>query len=469
MIPRWWQSIFEVLSEQYGREGAVSMNATMFAKWFATVILMLVFFTHRSKLRKEHSWLILPLGGILLCEHLVYVYFMKIADLMHYKILIFLVYFLALLLTVCLFFMGRLHDHLLKTIAGLVGAYLARMMTQTIIQWFAGYFLTESEITYAGIVWHCLWHLCTITLVIVLLRFYPDRAEMLPAKLWGVMLLFCLAFACDAFLEYFSVLQTEQFNNIDPIHEQWNQLQWILRAMNWSFNSIAICVICCVGFFIRLSVERSDRLEIKLRQQKIELEQMQRDYQAFSTLRHDYKNQLVCVQSLLRQNEPEKAADYLETLTERHFSDASEIRSSSKVINAVLHTKYNEASESGIPLSCRITTTLPEPLEYDSSIILCNLLDNAIEACRNQKEPAEIVVSIAEVGGYYRILVKNSITESVLSRNAELATTKPESDKHGIGLQTVRMLAEVHEGTLDVYEEDGFFYAGVMLMKPDSV
>ena len=111
-----------------------------------------------------------------------------------------------------------------------------------------------------------------------------------------------------------------------------------------------------------------------------------------------------------------------------------------------------------------VTADIPEKYEHDISIILSNLLDNAIEASEKlTDEKPEITLIISEVTGYYSIIVKNRISSSVITENKKLATTKSDKHNHGYGLKSVKVLAEAHNGMVDIYEKDGFFIVNALL------
>lgn len=91
------------------------------------------------------------------------------------------------------------------------------------------------------------------------------------------------------------------------------------------------------------------------------------------------------------------------------------------------------------------------------------LLDNAIEACAKEESPTQIMMLIKKTHGYYRIVVKNTIRESVLQKNRELKSDKENKALHGWGLRSVAEIAERHLGGLDIYEKNGMFVVSVLL------
>lgn len=237
--------------------------------------------------------------------------------------------------------------------------------------------------------------------------------------------------------------------------------------------TVMLCLLDIIVYVFLQRLNAANRQEnaqkmlaLQMAQQQTEIERMNQQHRELSILRHDFKNQIACIRSLLEQGDSQKALAYIDTLTERKFGNiALHVQSSSSVVNAVLNVKLGDAHIHGIETSCRIAVPVPEYLEYDVSVLLSNLLDNAVEACRAQTTPSEIIVSFTEKGGYYMLLVKNTITESVLSKNRNLVTSKAERHLHGWGLKSVADIARIHNGSVDFYETDGMFAADVLLSK----
>ena len=207
-------------------------------------------------------------------------------------------------------------------------------------------------------------------------------------------------------------------------------------------------------------------LAVQVKQQQKDIEQLDRQYHELSILRHDYKNQIECIRCMLQKEKNTDVLRYIDTLTKRHFDFTEEhVKCSSSVLNAVINTKFSMAHAYGIRTSCMITTTIPDYLEYDISILLSNLLDNAIEACSHLDKECHIILSFAEVNGYYRLIIKNTIVESVLRKNRKLKTSKNNRTLHGWGLKSVQDIADAHNGSVDFYEKESQFIVSVLLMK----
>ncbi|MBO5383315.1 MAG: GHKL domain-containing protein [Ruminococcus sp.] len=208
------------------------------------------------------------------------------------------------------------------------------------------------------------------------------------------------------------------------------------------------------------------KLQTQLSHQQNEIEQLEHQYKEISVLRHDHKSQLNCLRTLIEQNDFEEAKKYLEKFIGSHSNTMMvHIHCSSSVLNAVINEKFSKAEKYGIITTCKILTKIPEYLEYDLSIMLSNLLDNAIEACTKNTVTSHIVLIISEAAGYYRIVVKNTIQDSVLKKNRKLKTNKKNKELHGWGLKSVENITQKHIGSLDIYEKNGMFVASALLTK----
>lgn len=244
---------------------------------------------------------------------------------------------------------------------------------------------------------------------------------------------------------------------------------------DWSFMGIALLLssldIIVFVFMRKLNIANQKETEQKLlnmliEQQQSEIQQLDHQYQQLATLQHDFTNKTKCMQSLMRQGEYDKAILYSEKILGKEKDTIyAFIKCSSSVINAVVNSKFGKAQESGIKTSCRIVVPIPEYLEFNMSVLLSNLLDNAIEGCEKNRIPSQIILSISAYAGYYRVIIKNTIEKSILRDNKKLRTDKSNKQKHGWGLKSVYDIAEVHQGDVDIYEKNGMFIVNVLMMK----
>lgn len=192
-----------------------------------------------------------------------------------------------------------------------------------------------------------------------------------------------------------------------------------------------------------------------------ELEKMQKEIiklqEKSRALKHDMKNHIMVIASYISSNQYEEAKKYLSKILDNLNKMYTYVHSGNSLLNHILNTKLQYAKEKDISIKAEIENDSFERIgSIDFSILLNNLLDNAIEGTINSKEK-KLVIKLGKKRGFDTILIKNSINESVLKNNPNLNTTKDNSEEHGNGLRQIKAVVEKYEGMLDIYEEDNFF------------
>lgn len=90
------------------------------------------------------------------------------------------------------------------------------------------------------------------------------------------------------------------------------------------------------------------------------------------------------------------------------------------------------------------------------------MIDNAIEAAENTVDK-RITVEMNTCGNYLSILITNSISNSVLTDNKDLMTSKADKELHGIGIKSVKAVVKKYDGMINFYEENGEFCCHILL------
>ena len=207
---------------------------------------------------------------------------------------------------------------------------------------------------------------------------------------------------------------------------------------------------------LKANISAQQRLAVELRER----------YSEVKTIRHDMKHYLTAAAELISDNKPDEAKLYIERIiNEKIDSSVIGVNTGSAVIDAVINNKISFCAQTGIKTKCIIDTQFESANDIDISILLSNLLDNAIAGCGTsdlQIEPQiEIIMSLKKSLTY--IAVKNSISKSVLTDNPNLETDKPNKSEHGFGIRSIKSIAEKYDGSVDFSEENGFFISEVWL------
>lgn len=96
--------------------------------------------------------------------------------------------------------------------------------------------------------------------------------------------------------------------------------------------------------------------------------------------RHDYKNHMICLQSLLNNKQYDEALSYVKSITNQEILDSNKFFSGNQIADAIL-TDKNELAQKN---NCKIIfdgSVSDEISVSNLCTILSNALDNSIEAC----------------------------------------------------------------------------------------
>lgn len=186
-------------------------------------------------------------------------------------------------------------------------------------------------------------------------------------------------------------------------------------------------------------------------------------YHELRELRHDLKNHMLYMQALLDQQDYKALSAYFSQLNDPRLLLKQVLQTGCPVLDSVLNAKSAQCSVKGIPIDIKVflSQKFDLPAE-DLCAILCNLIDNAIEASEQIPEK-DIHVEIKTVKGLLSIRVSNQYPCDPLESNPLLATTKADAAQHGIGTGIIRDITKRHGGQFRFAYENGYVVARVIL------
>ncbi|MCM1299400.1 MAG: GHKL domain-containing protein [Firmicutes bacterium] len=188
--------------------------------------------------------------------------------------------------------------------------------------------------------------------------------------------------------------------------------------------------------------------------------------------RHDMRHHLTVIEGLAKQGDCGKIVEYTGKLNGSFGKSAGFEYCKNPELNAVLSEYIGRAESKGVRVNQSFI--LPELLpfeENDVCLVLANAVENAINAC--VKLPAEkryINVSAEYRDGRLLISIENPCSEEIrfdenglpVTEGSAASSKDPElshrsSDEHGIGLRSVKRIAEKYNGFLRCMLENGEF------------
>lgn len=213
--------------------------------------------------------------------------------------------------------------------------------------------------------------------------------------------------------------------------------------------------------------------ELGLQQLECRLEEAQTLYGNLRSLRHDIKNHMQTIQGLVSFGEIQETKAYMERLNEAIEEFDGKFSTGNTLCDVILNDKYRMAQKDAIDMSVdfRYDRGISD---FDLGIILSNLCDNAIEACRKVlTEERRIELSLSSSGPCVLLTVRNTYDgkEIVWGDNGLPASSKNEAaynKYHGIGLKNVSAIADAYFGKMQIEANEKEFCTTVMLQKRED-
>lgn len=239
---------------------------------------------------------------------------------------------------------------------------------------------------------------------------------------------------------------------------------------------ISISTLTITIFMLNVMVKISKSNEIKTQNMlmkkeqemyKTETKNINQYIREISKVKHDMKNQVLCISEMIDADKLDEAKNMCSSITSELKSTFEIFNTNNIYLNSILNVISKKSRENGIDLSVNLNSSLKYLDGSDLITVIGNLCDNAIEALMKQDNNRILRLALNQRGGYYIITVKNHIQNSVLESNPDLKSSKNDPIYHGLGLKSVRSIVEKYDGIMRITEEDDMFVAGLMLKIPN--
>ncbi len=205
--------------------------------------------------------------------------------------------------------------------------------------------------------------------------------------------------------------------------------------------------------------------EAQLRTQFNHYEQITSKNQETRKLKHDMKNHLRLIRTLIENNDIDEAKELLDEIEDTMRGLDLEISSGNSITDAILNEKNKMAHNLGI--NFEFSGILPRENfinPFDISTIFSNALDNAIEAAvKSQDSQRFIKIATYIQGKCLFILIENSVEKDIKITGKEIETTKQNKEHHGFGLKNINDSVEKYGGSLSTICENKVFKLEILL------
>ena len=197
-------------------------------------------------------------------------------------------------------------------------------------------------------------------------------------------------------------------------------------------------------------------VEYQTEQSEKHLNEVRSIHKEMRGYKHDFHHHLQTLKGQLEAGEVDRALAYIEQLDNQLMNVDTLLKTGNVSLDAILSAKIAQAKAENIAVT--VKANVPDQLtisDLELSIIIGNLLDNAIEACRTVKGERFIRIFISMKGSMLYFSMLNAAGAKKKKTGSLFATHK--DGVHGFGLRRAEAILEEHGGWVKYNSEDGAF------------
>ena len=239
-------------------------------------------------------------------------------------------------------------------------------------------------------------------------------------------------------------------------------------------NLLAVIAFGMVGMNILVFYLINDIMEreVKMHENKVFQIQAKNQLEMYRSISenlkrktHEFKNQILCIESLLDKKNYSKLEEYVGKIYGLLNNEPDAINTNNVIVNAILNTKYQEAEAKGIVFVFRVNDLSELKMKDEDVVtILANLLNNAIEACEKCEDKKVIKFKFFKEDDKIIIAVKNTFNYDVKYENGEIKSTKTSNlDEHGVGIKNVLKSIEKYGGSYVIEDKNKEFFFSIII------
>ena len=298
----------------------------------------------------------------------------------------------------------------------------------------------------------------TVFLCILLLKkhFGKKSTETLPDKIWGRFLFFPVF----TIITIIAMIMTFQYTK--------NEVQAnVLYSISLGLAVMNIFVYFLINDIVTSEAKLHEKeiLGLQFKNQIDMYRSISENYEIQKKKSHEFKNHILCIESLLEAHEYDKASKYVGNISNIFIGEKNVINTNHVIINAILNTKYQEAISKNIVFVFKVNDLSKIVIkDEDLVVILANLLNNAIEACEKCEEKKTIKLKFVIEENLIVLSVKNTCSNLIIYSGNEIKTSKKdEPEMHGIGIKNIIQIVEKYNGEYVIKNEDNEFSFSIII------
>lgn len=183
-------------------------------------------------------------------------------------------------------------------------------------------------------------------------------------------------------------------------------------------------------------------------------------------LLHDIKNHLLSILDLNSQSRSTEIDNYVRGILASEALAPSLRYCENDLANSIIYRYLNESAKRKIDFVVDSNNPyLSFVQDFHLTTILCNLLDNAMEAASLAQTPYVHLTITADMERCISVIsIDNSCCEKIKFSNYSPLGTKKDNVNHGLGIRSVMRTLKLYHGEMTQYQDDNLFFHTVALL-----
>lgn len=232
---------------------------------------------------------------------------------------------------------------------------------------------------------------------------------------------------------------------------------------------INICAVVIYYIVAKTLRESDDNAKLRttnhqLELQTIQYESLQERIMETRKANHDLRHHVAAMNSYLEKGDYESLKSYFSSFSKHLPGSSSMVYTQHSGVNMVLAYFSQVAQENGIRYDVKmdIPATLPAS-DNDLTVLLGNLVENAIEACCSQNNGDRIIRICGKCSGETLLFTIDNTYDNPIKKNQSGVYLSSKHSGEGIGIESARSIAQRLGGYLELTQEEGFFCVSVVI------
>ena len=239
-----------------------------------------------------------------------------------------------------------------------------------------------------------------------------------------------------------------------------------LLCINLGAFLIYHMVVCLINVYDKNTVLKNQNHQLTL--QKLQYENLKDKILETRRAKHDIRHHIAVMAGYLQDKKYDELETYLAGYQSSFPDNSSVILCKNYTVNLLLLYFVEQAKAHNISFS--VLADIPEKIsiaENDLSVLLGNLIENAIDACLNLPEAQRHIIIRAKLKDNALVLTIDNPYEGEPKRNKNGEYLSSKHDGIGLGIESARQITLHYNGTFLIEQKNGMFFVSVLLNLPD--